>query len=132
MLTVATLRTLSAERMQDARALLSAGRNEGATYLCGYAVELALKAKICETLGWSRFPDTGREAADYRSFRTHDLDVLLHLSGVRHRIAAGMQQDWETVSKWRPELRYAPAGAGAALPPAGVMIPAATRILEAL
>ena len=130
MLTVVTLRTLSAERMQDARALLSAGRNEGAIYLCGYAVELALKAKICETLGWSRFPDTGREAADYRSFRTHDMDVLLHLSGVRHRIAVGMKQDWETVSQWRPELRYAPAGA--ALPPAAVMIPAATRILEAL
>lgn len=129
---VETLRTLSVARMDDARALLSAGRNEGAIYLCGYAIELALKARICETLGWTRFPDTGREVADYRSLRTHDLDVLLNLSGVRNRILSGSRQDWETVSKWRPELRYAPAGADAELPPAAVMIPAAALLLEAL
>ena len=67
MLTIATLRALSEARLEDARALLLAGRNEGSLYLCGYAVELALKAKICETLGWRWFPDTGKEAADYRS-----------------------------------------------------------------
>ena len=92
--------------MDDARALLSAGRNEGAIYLCGYAVELALKARICETLGWNRFPDTGREAADYRSFRTHDLKVLLRLSGQESRIMQDLPDTWWAVSNWNPDLRY--------------------------
>lgn len=132
MLDTTTLRLLSAERLEDARALLTAGRNEGAIYLCGYAVELALKARICETLGWSRFPETGRDAADYRSFRTHDLGVLLYLSGIHERIAVGMKQDWDIVAKWNPELRYSPPGADLEMPTAEVMIPAAERILEAL
>ncbi len=60
MISVATLRALSAARLEDARALLAAGQNEGAIYLCGYAVELALKARICETLDWTRFPHRER------------------------------------------------------------------------
>ena len=132
MLTIATLRALSEARLEDARALLLAGRNEGSLYLCGYAVELALKARICETLGWRWFPDTGREAADYRSFRTHDLEVLLHLSGVYDRIAGGLKEDWARVLKWRPELRYAPSNADTETPTAAIMLSSAERILGAL
>lgn len=132
MLTIATLRALSQARLEDARALLLAGRNEGSLYLCGYAVELALKAKICETLGWRWFPDTGREAVDYRSFRTHDLEVLLHLSGVHDRIAVELKEDWAIVLKWRPELRYAPPTSDTETPTAATMMSSAERILEAL
>lgn len=132
MLTVAILHLLSAERMVDARSLLAAGRNEGAIYLCGYAIELALKARICETLNWIRFPEAGKEASDYRSLRTHDLDVLLYLSGLHEQIAEGMKQDWIIVVKWNPELRYSPPGADPEMPSAEAYIPAAERILEAL
>jgi HEPN domain-containing protein len=34
-------------RLQDADILLTSERYDGAIYLCGYAVELALKARIC-------------------------------------------------------------------------------------
>ena len=132
MLTIATLRALSEARLEDARALLLAGRNEGSLYLCGYAVELALKAKICETLGWRWFPDTGKEAADYRSFRTHNLEVLLYLSGVYERIAVDLKEDWARVLKWQPELRYAITIADSETPTAATMMSSAERILEAL
>ncbi|HBL27338.1 MAG TPA: hypothetical protein DD490_10940 [Acidobacteria bacterium] len=62
-----TLRAISAARLEDARQLLAAGRFDGAVYLCGYAVELALKARICDTLGWSDFPETPKEFQPYQS-----------------------------------------------------------------
>jgi len=38
-------------RLEDAEVLFSARRYDGAVYLCGYAVELGLKSRICNTLG---------------------------------------------------------------------------------
>jgi hypothetical protein len=55
-------------------------------YLCGYAIELSLKARICRTLKWVGYPDTAREFENYKSFKTHDVDVLLRLSGIEDRI----------------------------------------------
>jgi hypothetical protein len=37
---------------------LKAERFDGAFYLSGYAVELALKARICRTLKWRATPST--------------------------------------------------------------------------
>ena len=48
------LRALVQLRLEDARALLSAGvprRRNGAAYLAGYAVECALKARLCADRG---------------------------------------------------------------------------------
>lgn len=106
MIPVAELDTIARARLEDAKALLTAGRFDGATYLCGYAVELALKARICHTLNWTGFPATGGEFRDYRSFQTHDLDVLLSLSGQETRIKQGHLPLWETVSSWKVESRY--------------------------
>jgi HEPN domain-containing protein len=50
------LDSIARARIEDAKALLAAGRFDGATYLCGYAVEVALKARICRALGWAEFP----------------------------------------------------------------------------
>jgi len=55
------LRTLARARLKDAQILFTAKRYDAATYLCGYAVELALKARICQTLGWTFFPETNKE-----------------------------------------------------------------------
>ena len=60
-LTIAELREISAARLEDAQALFDAGHYDGVVYLCGYAVELALKARICETLDWDGYPSTNRE-----------------------------------------------------------------------
>jgi hypothetical protein len=68
---VAELDKLAKARLDDARALLAANRFDGATYLCGYAVELALKARNagCLTGSISRAPgaNSKRIAASRRT-----------------------------------------------------------------
>lgn len=97
-------------RLRDANILLSSKRFDGAVYICGYAVELGLKLKICETLNWQGYPESKKEFENYRSFKTHDLDVLLHLSGVEAKIKKNFLAEWSTVSQWNPEARYKPTG----------------------
>lgn len=83
MLAVGDLVGIAQARLEDAQTLARAGRFDGAVYLCGYAVELALKARICNTLSWTHFPETQKEFESLTSCRTHDLTILLRLSGGR-------------------------------------------------
>lgn len=80
------LQKISRARLKDAEVLLASKRYDGAIYLCGYAVELSLKARICKTLKWQGYPSTSSEFSGYQSFRTHDLDILLHISGREEKI----------------------------------------------
>lgn len=106
----AALRTIARARLQEATLLLQAGHDDGAVYLCGYAVEVMLKARICRTLSWAGYPETSGEFQHYRSFQTHDLDVLLHLSGVETKIKTAFLREWSAVVWWEPEIRYKPIG----------------------
>ncbi|ETX06023.1 MAG: hypothetical protein ETSY2_19585 [Candidatus Entotheonella gemina] len=90
--------------------LLQARRYDGAIYLCGYAVEVALKARICRTLSWLGYPSTRGEFQNYQTFRTHSLDVLLHLSGVEEKVKKTLFAEWSAVAAWDPETRYKPIG----------------------
>jgi hypothetical protein len=101
-LKIIELKELSKERLDDAQALYDAGRNGGAMYICGYAVEMGLKYKICEILGWDEYPTDG----NYKSFKTHNLEVLLHLSGVEKKIKKDFLDRWSIVLKWNAEYRY--------------------------
>jgi HEPN domain-containing protein len=83
MVPIADLRKIAKGRLVDADVLFQAGRYDGAIYLCGYAVEIALKARICRTLKWPGYPSN---FTGYLSFKTHNLDILLHLSGVEAKI----------------------------------------------
>jgi HEPN domain-containing protein len=116
-------------RLRDASILLEAKRYDGAVYLCGYAVELALKAKICQTLKWSGYPSTKAEFKDYHSFRTHDLDVLLHLTGWEEFVKTSLFTEWSAVAQWNPEARYQPIGT-VKESDAQLMIAAAKLLLE--
>ena len=49
MISIADLRAIAVARLDDAKALSANGRADGAAYVCGYAIELALKARICAT-----------------------------------------------------------------------------------
>jgi len=104
----ADLLKLAKARLADARALLARSRYDGATYLAGYVVEMALKARICQTLGWTGFPATTSEFKGFQSFKTHDLDVLLKLSGREAHIKTKFLLEWNTVASWDPEARYDP------------------------
>ena len=69
-------------------------------------MEVGLKARICHTLNWPGFPSTGGEFQAYKSFQTHDLDVLLNLSGQGERIKEQYYHLWTAVSQWKAESRY--------------------------
>jgi hypothetical protein len=131
MIPVAELHNISAARLEDAKTLLAAGRFDGATYLCGYAVEVGLKARICTVLNWPDFPSTGGEFQAYRSFQTHELDVLLRLSGQEARIKWNHFAIWNTVAVWKAESRYNIVGT-AQQPDATAMIHAAEQLLAVL
>jgi HEPN domain-containing protein len=131
MISVAELDNIARARIEDAQALLTAGRFDGATYLCGYAIELALKARICRTLNWAEFPSTGGEFQAYRSFQTHDLDVLLRLSGQHARIKQNHFPLWNAVARWTVESRYNAVGV-VEQPGAMAMIQAAEEMVAIL
>lgn len=106
MITLETLQNLSRDRLDDAKALYKAGRYDGAFYICGYAVELGLKKKICETLKWDGYPDSDKEFGQLKSFKTHGLETLLHLSGVENQIKEEMFTEWSIVVSWNTDIRY--------------------------
>ena len=104
------IQLIAQARLKDAEVLFEAQRYEGAVYLCGYVVELGLKYKICKTLNWDDFPLTSKEFQNYSTFKTHKLDVLLHLSGAEENIKSKFLAEWSVVSEWDPEDRYQPIG----------------------
>jgi len=110
MITRLDLTKIARARLRDAEVLYRSRRYDGAIYLCGYAVEIALKARICRTLSWPGDPSTGGEFQNYQSFRTHNLDVLLHLSGVEEKVKTTLMTEWSAVTAWDPEARYKPIG----------------------
>jgi hypothetical protein len=91
--------------------VLAAGRFDGGVHLCGYAVEVALKA--------------------YRSFLVHDLDFLLHLSGREQHMRTALFSEWSDVASWDPEVRYRPPGHATQLDLAQ-MIESARKIMAEL
>ena len=97
----------------------------------GYVVEIALKNRICKTLKWSGFPQTSGEFQNYQSFKTHKLNVLLHLSGVEAKIRANYVAEWSAVVTWDPEIRYNSMGS-TSQPKAESLIEAAKILLKAL
>ncbi|MDP2255953.1 MAG: HEPN domain-containing protein [Polaromonas sp.] len=110
MLATVEIKRIASARLRDAKVLLEAKRYDGAVYLCGYSVELALKARICKTLKWSGYPETGKEFTGLTSFKVHDLDLLLRLTGKEQSVKAGFLAEWSAVAAWNPEARYKPIG----------------------
>ncbi|MYC29089.1 MAG: HEPN domain-containing protein [Chloroflexi bacterium] len=108
MIAVTELRQMANARLEDARALRNAERYDASMYLCGYAVELALKARICETLNWGEFPEKSGEFRNYQSLQTHNLDVLLDFTGIQGRVNAVYAETWKYLKDWGPNWRYLP------------------------
>jgi hypothetical protein len=131
MLTRQELQKIARARLQDAEALYQSNRYDGSIYLCGYAVEVGLKNKICKTLGWEGFPSTGKEFQDLQSFKTHKLDILLSLSGAEQKIKKNFLAQWSSVANWDPEVRYKKIGS-ATEQTAKIMINSARILLKAL
>jgi len=125
------LKKIAQARIEDGEILLNSHRYDGAIYLCGYAVEISLKERICRTLGWDGYPSTTKEFTNYQSFRTHNLDVLLRLSGSEHKIRTEFLAEWSAVAEWDPEIRYKPIGS-ATKQGAELMIESSKKLLSVL
>ncbi|MCI0459793.1 MAG: HEPN domain-containing protein [Gemmataceae bacterium] len=107
------LQKLARARLKDARALLEKKRWSGAYYLCGYAIECALKACLLRYLGESGaiFGEPGylKKLADCW---THDLVKLVNLAGLDAEFGAAcganptLNHFWEVTKEWKESSRY--------------------------
>ena len=130
-LTPADLKKMARVRLKDAQVLLSAQRYDGAAYLCGYAVELALKARICKSLHWTHYRLDGAYGP---FFKSHDLDRLLDVSGFSLKMKSKYLAEWSTVDFWKPEdMRYQPASKFQITPQVAIdMINGAKKLVNVL
>ena len=110
MIPVADLRHLARGSLRDAKALFRARRYDASAYICGYAVEVALKARICRTLRWGGFPASAKDFEGLQSLKTHRLVDLLRFTGQEQRILRKYEPEWNVVVRWNPERRYLPVG----------------------
>lgn len=106
MIPVKELDRLAKARLTDAKVLFNANRYDGALYLCGYAIEIGLKLRICKTLKWAGFPSTNKEFDNFKSFKVHNLDVLLNLTGIEAKVKLKYLAEWSIVTNWDAEARY--------------------------
>jgi hypothetical protein len=103
------LQQLADDRVADADALLQAGRWSAAFYLCGYAIECALKACIAKQINLHDFPDKTLVQRAY----THELLDLLDLAGLKLQLKIDTAPapnplgiNWELVKSWSERTRY--------------------------
>jgi hypothetical protein len=107
------LKELAKTRLQEAKLLYNRGLYDGSCYLAGYVLEMALKARICKVLDVADYPDTGEIS---RSFKTHNLIVLLRLAGLQRRLDTAIAtnpnllQSGSLIVEWTEEFRYSPIG----------------------
>lgn len=102
------LQTMAEERVADAAALLEAERYQAAYYLCGYAIECALKACIARKTQEFDFPDRKLVNDSY----VHDLTKLLNVADLAqpHRDEMDRNESfaayWVIVQDWSEASRY--------------------------
>jgi HEPN domain-containing protein len=119
-----TLRELVDQKLKDADVLIKNRRYAAAIYLAGYALEIALKFKICKIFKFVQgFPEDKIEFSIYQNraksqrllagaitqvkeIRTHDLNKLLFFSGKEYNIKLNYLNEWESAVSWNPEMRY--------------------------
>jgi hypothetical protein len=104
------LKAISLMRLKEAKTLYNNQLYDGALYLSGYVIEIALKARICKLLDID-YPE--KET----SFKTHNFDLLVNLAGLRktldHKLGIDIdfKANWSIATAWKPEFRYKPIGA---------------------
>lgn len=105
------LKELSKLRLREAEVLFEAGLYDGVSYLSGYAIELALKARICRVLDVPEYPATGQYGKVYA---VHNFEQLRFLAGLSGKISVldspELFENWSIATPWGPERRYAPPG----------------------
>ncbi|HYF31030.1 MAG TPA: hypothetical protein VD993_07915 [Chitinophagaceae bacterium] len=119
-----TLRGLINHKLKDAGVLIANRRYAAGVYLAGYALEVALKLKVCKIFKFTQgFPENKAEFVVYQNnarsqkllagaitqlkdIRNHDLNKLLFFSGTEYKIKLHHLNEWNLVVGWNPETRY--------------------------
>lgn len=102
------LQALTKIRIRESKVLLDTGQFHGAYYLCGYAVECALKSCIAEQTQQFDFPDKKKAISSH----THNLGELFRLSGKygefekSWKAQPDLERNWGIVSNWSEASRY--------------------------
>ena len=101
---------ISRARIKDAIILFKNKGYDGALYICGYSIEVALKAIICKNLRLNGIPHTTEEFNNIARIKTHNIEELLKMtpSNINGKIKGKYFADWSIVLLWNPEMRYAP------------------------
>lgn len=131
MIKISDIDQMVKSRLEDSETLYRTRRYDGSYYLCGYVIELALKYRICKTLNWDSYFETNKEFQGYNNFKTHNLEILLKLSGVEKIVRSKFINEWSIVRFWNPEKRYQPIGSAKAID-AKMMIMSSKSILGEL
>lgn len=132
MIAITDLHSTAREYLRAAKLLRTGRCYDVAIYLCGYAVEIALKARICRMLKWAGgFPETQAEFKAKSGLKTHDLEGLLEFTGIQDKVKLRYFSDWAIANKWKPEQRYSPPGTKT-LTEADDMIQATQNLLKVL
>lgn len=96
--------------LQHARALLDAELYSGAYYMCGYAVECALKSCICKNTAQFDFYPHPRNVVE--NAWSHDFTKLVSVAGLQDQFRLARDADglldvnWKEVETWSEDSRY--------------------------
>ncbi len=111
------LKQIALTRLEEAKILYDNSKYDGAVYLCGYVLEVALKARICNLLKLKEYPDRGKSK---NIFTIHDFEILFKLAGLEAEIELKKKSsstffaNWYLLASskdgWTPEIRYKAIG----------------------
>jgi hypothetical protein len=96
-------------RLREVQVLLANGMPDGAYYLCGYAVECALKACIARQTQRHDFPPDPRMV---QGIYTHDLAQLVNRARLTESLSTERRANpvfdgyWDEVAAWSEASRY--------------------------
>ena len=115
--TPSTIRLLADTRINEAESLFASEHYDLAFYIAGYAVELYLKARICQLLNIPDFFDFGNrtkfenEDNITKPYKVHNFAQLLVLSGLlaeHNKMLSdhNFKNDWLILGTWNESMRY--------------------------
>lgn len=117
------IRALAWQRAKEAAVLCESGLFDGAFYLAGYSVELALKEKICQNFGVPNLFQSGNQQSIdgiheiRKAVQTHNLKSLLIYSGLKVKFddAKANFKSLAIINSlifnaWSEDVRYQPCG----------------------
>lgn len=130
------LKKIAKARFKDANLLFQNNRYDSAAYLCGYSIELILKAIICKELGLKGIPNTSQEfekvIETLKRIKTHNLETLLSLISptIQQETKSSHFSEWSDIQNWDPEMRYVPLCGELLKPEAEKIIKACKKLLK--